>query len=165
MSMIKAALLATLIPVTLAAPLAAQEAGSSPTRPAFSELDTNGDGALTLEELQAIGSNRFAQADADGDGVLTRDELIARAAERHADRIDRLIERADSDGDGQLTMAELEEAREGRTRGRGRNPERMFERIDTDGDGAISEAEFEEAMERMRDRGRHGGRHGNHRDR
>lgn len=162
MSMMKASVLALLIPVSLAAPLAAQEQGGEPPRMIFEELDADNSGSVTLEELQAAGSNRFARADVDGNGTLTRDELIARAAERHAERVDRMIERADADGDGQLTEQELADARPNRRRGP--DPERIFERMDADGNGTVTEAEFDEAVARMMERMGQGRRHGNHRN-
>lgn len=162
MSMMKAGLLALMIPAALAAPAAAQEAGGEPPRMIFEELDADGNGAVTLEELQAAGEARFAQADTDGDGALSRDELLARGAERAEARVDRMLERADADGDGLLTQAELEEAREGRGGRHGRggpNPERMFERLDADGDGSVTEAEFDDGVARLLER--MGRRHGN----
>lgn len=167
MTLIKATALALMIPAAFAAPAFAQDADrQGPPRMIFSELDTDGNGSVTLEEMQAAGQGRFARADADGDGALSRDELLAQGRERAEARVDRLIERADTDGDGQLTQAEMEEAREGR-RGHGRggnggrggpNPERMFERMDADGDGTVTEAEFDEAVAHFLER--MGRRHG-----
>lgn len=62
-------------------------------RPDFATLDLNGDGALSLEELQAQGDARFADADANGDGGLSAEELFAAAESRGADRAARMIER------------------------------------------------------------------------
>ena len=38
-------------------------------------MDTNSDGALSLEEVQAVHARMFSYVDADEDGKLTRDEL------------------------------------------------------------------------------------------
>jgi hypothetical protein len=38
-------------------------------------MDTNGDGALSMEEVQAVHARMFNYADSDKDGKLTRDEL------------------------------------------------------------------------------------------
>ena len=143
MSFLKVTALALMIPAALAAPAYAQDGGRE-GRPAmvFTELDTNGDGSVTLEELEGAGETRFATADTDGDGALSRDELIAQTQGRTEARVDRMLERADADEDGLLTFAEAEEAREGRGRGRGRSPERMFERFDADSDGAVTQAEI-----------------------
>ncbi|MEX3014617.1 EF-hand domain-containing protein [Gymnodinialimonas hymeniacidonis] len=162
MSMMKAGLLALMIPTALAAPAFAQEAGGEPPRMIFQELDADGNGAVTLEELQAAGEARFARADTDGDGALSREELIARGEARIEARVDRMLERLDANGDGQLTEAEMEEAREGRGHRHGRggpSPERMFERLDADGDGSVTEAEFDEGVARFLER--MGRRHGN----
>ena len=119
-------------------------------RPDFATLDLNGDGALSLEELQAQGDARFADADANGDGGLSAEELIAAAESRAANRAARMIERFDENGDGLLQRDEL-------PRGDGDRAERMFERADADEDGVISAEEFEQAMEHMKERhGRHG---------
>lgn len=154
MSMIKASVLALAIPLAFAAPVFAQQgAGNGPgnadgfgPQMLFSELDRDGDGAVTLEEMQGAHERRFAQADADGDGRLSRDEMIAQAMTRAEAGIDRLLERADADGDGALSEAELDDMRAAR---RVAGMQRMFERADADGDGRVTEAEFEAAMERM----------------
>ena len=165
MSMMKAGLLALMIPAAMSAPVFAQQAGSEPPRMIFEELDADGNGSVTLEEVQAAGAGRFARADADGDGALSRAELIGQGQARVADRVDRMLERLDADGDGQLTQAEMEEAREGRERRGGRfgrggpSPERMFERLDADSDGAVTQAEFDEGVARLLEG--MGRRHGN----
>jgi len=38
-------------------------------------MDTNGDGALSLEEVQAVHARMFGMIDADGDGKATLDEI------------------------------------------------------------------------------------------
>ncbi|PUB12091.1 EF-hand domain-containing protein [Yoonia sediminilitoris] len=129
----------------------------------FAALDGNGDGAISLSELQARQTARFSDADSDGDGALSIDELTAsvsqQAQERHASRVARMIERLDENGDGLLQEAEL--AARGSER-----MERMFERADSDDDGLVTESEFADLRDRRGgDRGkRHdggrGGRHG-----
>lgn len=123
---------------------------------AFSELDTNGDGAVTQEEMDARKAARFAEADTNGDGLLSVDEMLAAQAkqeeDRRARRAARMIERFDSNDDGQLSAEELSE-REGGRRGS------LFERADADNDGKISEEEFQTAMNKAR-KFREGGRFG-----
>ncbi len=163
MSMWKAGLLGLMIPMALAAPLMAQDRGGPDgPRMVFEEIDLNGDGAVTLEELQAMPQARFANADTDGDGLLTRDELIAAGQDRVARGVDRMIERADANGDGAVSLEEMAELQEGR---RGPNPSRMFGRMDANGDGQITEEEFQAAAERWMERRGPGGRHGHDRDR
>lgn len=157
MSMWKAALLGVLIPVSFVLPAMAQDSPPRSPEIVFEELDLNGDGAITLEEMTGAGDARFAEADANGNGTLDRDELLARAQERAERGVDRMIERVDANGDGALSQEEMANMREGR---RGPNPARMFERIDADGDGSISQGEFETALETMRERrGGFGGQH------
>ena len=112
-------------------------------RPDFATLDTNGDGALTLEELQARGEARFAQADTDGDGALSAEELTAQANAQTEDRVARMIERMDENGDGALQADEM------KPRGGGRNMDRMFDHMDADEDGVLSAEEFAAAQEKM----------------
>lgn len=117
--------------------------------PDFSTLDTDGNGEVTLNELQNAGAARFADADTDGDGFLTEAELVAAAQGNAQDRAARMIERMDADEDGKLSQEEVQERRRG-------DPARFFDRMDADNSGGISEEEFEEARANMRER--HGGK-------
>ncbi|TBX29278.1 hypothetical protein TK43_01030 [Roseovarius sp. JS7-11] len=128
-------------------------------RPSFTELDADGNGELTLEEMLAHREARFAEADTDGDGNLSRDEMIAAAMGRVEASIDRRMERFDDNEDGMLSANELDDMRP-----RGPGPERLFSRMDEDGDGVVSAEEFETAAANMMQRrsgmggqGRHGG--------
>lgn len=119
--------------------------------PDFATLDTDGNGALTLEELQAAGEARFAAVDTDGNGTVSAEELTAHMQSQAAERVERMIARLDANEDGVLSMDEMQ------PRGGERRAERMFSRIDVDEDGQISAEEFEDAREHM---ARHGGRRG-----
>lgn len=129
--------------------------------PTFEQLDANGDGAVTPDEItaamQAGASDRFAAADTNGDGGLSVEEMTARAdadrAERMAERATRRLEAADTNGDGLLQQSEIAEAMDGR---RGPNPDRMFDRADADDNGSLSAEEYAAAAERMQDRGGRG---------
>jgi len=124
----------------------------------FEKLDANGDGSITMEEVQGAGAARFAEADANGDGQLSAEEMAAasegRRAERMADRIAKRIEKHDANGDGTLSLEEATAAAQGS------RLEEMFERFDADGDGNVTKAELEQAMEK-RGHGRSMKRHGN----
>jgi hypothetical protein len=118
--------------------------------PPFEEVDTNSDGQLTREEIDAWRTTRATAIDSNGDGNVSLEELTAAEAAQAAERAQRMMEARDANGDGMLTAAEMMLPAV---------PDRMFDRIDTDGDGAISKAEAEAASERMADRmGRHGHR-------
>ncbi|SLN56855.1 EF hand [Pseudoruegeria aquimaris] len=124
----------------------------------FEQLDANGDGKITAEDLAAAKAARFAEADTNGDGALSAEELQAQADARRADRVEKMIERMDANGDGVLSMEEMEAGR-GDRGDRGDRGGRMISRMDTDGDGAVSAEEFEAAKAKMAER-RGGKRHG-----
>ena len=67
-------MLATGLALTLAVPAMAQEGG-------FATLDANGDGFVTMSELQAVmpdvSVDAFMQADTNADGALNQDELAS----------------------------------------------------------------------------------------
>jgi len=122
--------------------------------PTFEELDTNADGIVSLEELEAQSEAHFANLDSDGDGVISADEMSAmieaNLSGRAARGVERMIERFDDNGDGVLSEDELPQ----------RNHSRMLENVDADEDGAISAEEFEAAKEKRGERGDHGGKRG-----
>lgn len=124
-------------------------------RPDFATLDTNGDGAISMAELEAQGEQRFATADTDGNGALSEAEMLAQAESRSEGRaakmVARMLERLDANNDGEIQQTELPEHGGGRA-------ERMFERADANEDGAISEEEFDAVADRGR--GGRGGKHG-----
>lgn len=149
MSMFKATVLATMMPLAFAAPAIAQQVQGNGRiagpQMLFSEMDLDGNGAVTFEEMQGAREGWFARTDIDGDGVLTRAELVAQAMTRAEAGIDQLLERADADRDGSLSVAELDQMREAR---RVAAMQRMFDRVDADGDGEVTEAEFADVMDR-----------------
>lgn len=112
-------------------------ADTRPERPNFSQLDTDGNGEISADEMQARANGRFAQMDTNGDGVVTATEL----EEMSSRRVARLMERADANKDGQLTQDEMREARQTQRMAR------MMERFDTDGSGGLSPEEFRAAGE------------------
>lgn len=129
----------------------------------FDEIDSDADGQLTKEELQAFGKarmleraeKRFAETDTNQDGQLSKEEV--------GDRLQLKFDEIDTNADGQLSADELkafaekrreelkerrfeagEDQRKPRKRGpRGRRggKDDMIKRLDTDKDGQISKDE------------------------
>ncbi len=100
----------------------------------FDKTDTNHDGRLTQDEIQAAhrerAAKRFAEKDANKDGKLSRDEV--------AKMPDQVFARLDTNKDGFLTPDELA-AKGGRFQ---EFAQKHFQRADTNGDGAISKDEM-----------------------
>lgn len=130
----------------------------------FAELDLNGDGQITEDDLAAGADARLAEVDTDGDGQLTVEELTtaitAQIEERAATfgaqmprRFDpatmaprmaaQMLDTRDANDDGVLTVEELAPRY-----GFGR----IIDRFDTDDDNAISQAEYDTAKQDMQDR-------------
>ena len=130
--------------------------GHEGARMSFEEIDADGSGEITAEDLAALADARFAEMDADGDGSVSQDEFMAAASARAAERAARMFERMDADGDGALSRDALE------ARGRRGPGERMIARLDADGSGGVSAEEFDEGMAKFAKR-RHG-RRGGHGD-
>ena len=135
-----------------AVPAVADQQGKGPRgeehrmdRQSFADLDADGSGTITLEEIQAPKSERFAEIDTNGDGFITTDEMMMHMAAK-------MIERQDENGDGKLSPDELG----------GPNLERMFRFLDENGDGEVTEEEWDSAKEmgrHFRGRGEGRGRH------
>lgn len=102
-------------------------------------MDSDGDGAVSLSELQAVRSEvtaeRFSRMDANGDGMLTTDELGSRGRRGGNGRFN--AGEIDGDGDGAVSFEELQAVRPEVT-------EDQFARMDTNADGVISEDERRE---------------------
>ena len=111
--------LATLIAATalvVAVPFAAQaERGhdrrGGPDGEHMKAMDTNGDGDISKEEVQAFRATMFNAADANQDGALTLDEMVAHhetmEAQRKAERQARMFEKLDTDANGTVSAAEF----------------------------------------------------------
>ena len=113
----------------------AQGKGGYGERPSFEEVDSNGDGKITQDEMQARAAARCGAADSHGDGAISRDEMMSRAMARVETRVDRMMDRMDADDDGKISQAEMQQMR-------GKHMGRMIKRMDTDGDGSLSKDEF-----------------------
>ncbi|MCR9125159.1 MAG: calcium-binding protein [Rhodobacteraceae bacterium] len=116
----------------------------------FDQIDTDGDGALSQSEMQAVARLRFEAADTDADGTLSAAEIETAMKGPMARRAARMIDRRDSDGDGRLSIDEMAPPPDRMARG--------FARLDQDESGTISREEFDAMRARMGGRG-HGDRH------
>lgn len=95
-------------------------------RQAFQRYDTNQDGVITQEEVDAASLERFGSI-AGADGSVTLEEYTAAWIERSARPRVRAFQRLDLDGDGNVTRAEFDTA-----------SDRAFARLDRDGNGELT---------------------------
>lgn len=134
----------------------------------FAELDADGSGAITVEDLQASVQSRFAEADANGDGQLDQGEIAARITARIEERgmeprsrggvrwtpelderriawmAEGMIISRDADGNGTIGAGEAAPDAE--------RLARLIERFDGNGDDEVSAEEFEEFLQAHRGR-------------
>lgn len=110
-------------------------------RMSFEQMDSNGDGRVTREELRAAREQMFAKRDRNRDGYLDKADLPKRAARRMGDRGAELRERIDSNGDGRISK---EEFVNGDTL--------LFDMADKNSDGELDAEEIEAAKTAMRER-------------
>jgi len=69
------------------------------------KVDSNGDGTLSLSELQTMSGERFDRRDLNDDGVITQEEWQQTVAEHFA--------KMDANGDGKLEAGEMKHGRRG----------------------------------------------------
>lgn len=114
--------------------------GSDHMQERYGQIDANGDGQITVEEMNAQAAARFAAADADGNGALSQAEMAGAIQSR---RSARLLERFDTNKDGSLSAGELA-AMDGKNDGkREARASKYFERMDADKSGDLSPAEMQ----------------------
>lgn len=126
--------------------------GARPFMDVLRRADTNQDGKVSFEELQAVAPDfpkaRFDKLDRNGDGFLSPEDRPARPGDSpgasRADRVERL-RAADTDADGKVSREEFDKAFP-------HAPGDLFTRLDTNGDGAISPADRPEATRGRPDR-------------
>lgn len=101
----------------------------------WEELDANGDGLITLSEMDARHREMFSAADANGDGAISKDEMKAHMRETHAGMRAKMM--GDENGDGVVTRAEFD-----------KHSSERFGELDRNGDGEISAEEFDAARKK-----------------
>jgi Ca2+-binding EF-hand superfamily protein len=99
------------------------------------ELDANGDGEVTLEEIHAalpeFTQEMFDRLDFNDDGVLSVADLPAPDPDDEIERLIELLHNADANGDGEVTLEELRQILPD-------FPEDAFNRLDRNDDGVLS---------------------------
>lgn len=121
---------------------------SKEMRAEWQMADTNGDGRITLDELEAK-NNSFSGGDRRGSGGSgDRPKRFLRPSERLPDGLPSWFARSDTDGDGQVMMAEYSTSWSD-------SKAAEFMRYDVDGDGVITpkEALAAEKSDKSKDRG------------
>lgn len=116
-------------------------------RPSFEDFDTDDDGRLSEQELDAMPSRhglsaeqRMQRMDADGDGYVSKEELQSMARRGGGgQRMMPAFDELDADGDGRLSEAEMNELP---TRGKG-TPSQRFDHLDMDDDGYVTREELQ----------------------
>lgn len=108
----------------------------------FESLDTDGNGEISRDEVQAMAQTRFNEADTNADGKLDAAEMVAQANKRTEERVAAMIKNLDKDGDGVLSTEEMPHADRGM---------KMFDVLDADDSGTVSKEEFAEMRDRMRE--------------
>lgn len=111
--------------------------GDKGPKMSFETLDVDGNGEISLEDMQEMAKTRFAMTDADQDGFVTVEELTAHReanmGNKGAKRVNRMFSKMDKDGDGKLTFEELTAKM---------SSGKLIERLDQDGNGTVSAEEF-----------------------
>jgi Ca2+-binding EF-hand superfamily protein len=108
----------------------------------FSRWDADGDGKVALSELPDPARARLTSADTNRDGVLTRDEMQA----FHADQRARFMADIDADGDGNVTDAERAAFRAKRHAEVGAVRWERLKAADANGDGKVTREEADQAL-------------------
>jgi len=116
-------------------------------RPSFEDMDTNKDGKITQDEIQAGQDKRieerFARFDKNSDGVITKDEIPEMPANSPRARFMPDMSKLDKNGDGKISKEEFAEMNKD-------GAKEMFTRLDKNGDGAITKEEMEAARAQFR---------------
>lgn len=101
------------------------------------EIDTNDDGIISLNEVQAWQTSKMTNYDTNADGQMDLGEFEALWIEQKRSHMVDKFQNFDEDGDGQITSDELAAPLNF-----------MFERFDKDGNGEITKQEMKKSHKR-----------------
>ena len=150
-SLLLLALSTAILPLLIQAkPNGAQRDGDNARQPpsieqVFARLDANASGGISIDEAVGPLEGHFDQIDTDGNGEITGDELKASRAKRFERGIEmrERIKAADVNGNGTISNNEANEA------GLDKLIEH-FDKIDSDGDGEITKQELKNLIKKHR---------------
>jgi Ca2+-binding EF-hand superfamily protein len=113
----------------------------------FSSIDTNDDGRLTQDEIEAQLASDFQAQDTNGDGSVSAEEFLIWAdievTDRSLEQATSVLNRIDDDEDGKIEWPDVED--------RADRIASAPSEIDTDRDGNVSEAERDAARQEIED--------------
>ncbi len=112
----------------------------------FEMFDLNKDGEITRQEVEDARDVRFGETDTNGDGQISAEEMQAKMMARIEKHQQSMFERLDADKDGSLSAEEMQGGH------RGERFSRMFDRVDVNDDGKITKEEADAAREKMEER-------------
>ncbi|OBQ71001.1 EF-hand domain-containing protein [Mesorhizobium erdmanii] len=117
-------------------PLGAAQAQDMPGQRILQRIDTNGDGAISKDEMTAARERLFKRLDRNGDGVIDEKEIesarqaIEDRAEVAQARLANRWRRMDANGDGKVSEQEFASSMP------------LFDLVDRNGDGKLSADEI-----------------------
>ena len=98
--------------------------------PLLMDFDTNQDGSITSDEVQAVLTERFTAADTNGDGLLTQDEMSIAHEQLRKEAAAKHFAGLDTDGSGLVSLEEFQATMPPFGGKHGGGAERMFSRLD-----------------------------------
>lgn len=111
-----------------------------PGPPSLERFDTNGDGRVTREEIEAVRATEFKAADSNGDDSLSFSELGAFEQQQRQDRLAEEFALLDQDGSGGISAQEFTD---GHPQDRAAAAATVFGLADLDGDASLSLEELD----------------------